>query len=194
MCRAIFTVTAALSGLLISGALLAEQNPDIDPETGLTRWQWDSGKASFTFNQRLPDQTRAYFQGRGFKPDEAEIVASGCLFQAIVRTHAQNDKPLQIDLSDWRVVVDGEALPLKLEHEWQQIWQKHDVQRSARIAFGWSLFPTQQRFAPGDWNMGMITLGLSPGDRFDLQISYQLEDEVIQTRLRGMQCAEDKQF
>lgn len=158
--------------------------------SGLPGWRWEDTVVSFTFNQRLPDQTRAFFQGRGFLPEQAEPLAHDCVFQAIIRNSATAATPMEIDLAQWRVIPDaGAAQPLRLESQWQQEWEQRRVAEAARIAFRWSLFPTRQTFEPGDWNMGMITLGLPPGSRFELDVVWRAGNQILHQRFPGMHCA-----
>ena len=48
---------------------------DLDPDTGLARWQFREGALDLQLVQRLPDQTRAFFMGRGFDADSADMIA-----------------------------------------------------------------------------------------------------------------------
>ncbi|MCW8919781.1 MAG: hypothetical protein OQL08_13325 [Gammaproteobacteria bacterium] len=183
-------------GMTLLGLCAAVQGETVyqrDPQNGLESWGWHGDGASFTFTQRLPDQSRAYFQGRGLTPEAAEEVAMACVFQAIVRNDTDLSAPLELHLADWRVSdAAGRAQPLRLEAEWQQQWQRLALTQAARIAFRWSLFPSQQRFQPGDWNMGMVTFNRPPGSRFDLDIVWQQGDEPRQLRIEGMRCAPDQ--
>ncbi len=164
-----------------------------DPATGLETWQWHGDGASFTFNQLLPDQSRAYFQGRGFQPIDAEPVAMACVFQAIIRNPAAAPVPLDLDLSEWRVVpAQGNPRPPRLEIDWQAEWARRGITRSARIAFRWSLLPARQTFQPGDWNMGMVTFGLPPGGHFDLELTWRQGSNPRRLRLGEMRCAPDR--
>lgn len=161
--------------------------------SGLPGWHWEGDDGSFTFNQRLPDQTRAFFQGRGFLPEQTEPLAADCVFQTIIRNSAAASTPLEVDLAKWRVIpAGGTTQPLRLEAQWQTEWELLGVAKPARIAFRWALFPTQQRFEPGDWNMGMITLGLPPDSQFDLEVVWYAGSERRQHRLTDMQCAADQ--
>ena len=164
-----------------------------DPATGLESWQWRGHGASFTFNQLLPDQSRAYFQGRGFQPVDAEPVAMACVFQAIIRNRADAAAPLEMDLSGWLVIpAQGKPHAPRLEVSWQREWERRQLARPARIAFRWSMFPTRQTFQPGDWNMGMVTFGLPPGDRFDLELTWLQDGKPRRVRLDAMRCAPDQ--
>jgi hypothetical protein len=179
--------------LLACGPAAATVQQISEEGSGLPGWQWQGEGVSFTFNQRLPDQTRAFFQGRGFLPEQAEPLARDCVLQAIIRNDTGNAAALTLDLADWRVhPVGGGAQPLRLEAQWQTEWERLGVSRPARIAFRWALFPTKQRFAPGDWNMGMITLGLPPGSRFALEVVWQSGEQQRRQRFPAMQCAADQ--
>ncbi|WP_051302668.1 hypothetical protein [Sedimenticola selenatireducens] len=186
-------IGAALGVALLSAAAQAGVEHTHDPETGLEAWILRAEGASFTFNQRLPDQTRAYFQGRGFRSGEVEAVALACVFQVTVRN--DTDVPIDLDLSDWRVIpARGSHRPLRLEADWQQEWQRLQVAQPARVAFRWSLFPTRQSFQPGDWNMGMVTFDLEPGTLFDLEIDWHQDKTARHLRFQGMRCAPDRQL
>ncbi len=50
-------------------------------ETGLRYWEWHADGVLFRLTQRLPDQTRAFLQARGFDSDSAELVATSCTFE-----------------------------------------------------------------------------------------------------------------
>jgi hypothetical protein len=164
-----------------------------DQATGLETWQWHGDGASLTFNQLLPDQSRAYFQGRGFPPEHAEQVALACVFQTIIRNRADAVVPLEVDLSQWRVIpVQGNPRPPQLQSDWQAQWERRRIVQSARLAFRWSLFPTRQTFQPGDWNMGMVTFGLTPGEAFDLELTWHEGTEPRRWRLEDMRCAPDQ--
>ncbi len=181
--------------LLVTAGVAAEPDQRVNPETGLAGWEWQDDAVSITFNQRLPDQSRAYFQGRGFRSEEAEQIAQSCVFQVILRNHADASAPLQLDLADWHVVPSGgEPGPLRLEPGWQVEWEQRGVAQGARIAFRWSLFPTVQTLQPGDWNMGMITIGLPPGESFDLEAVWRQGREPRRVRFEGMRCAPDREI
>ena len=122
------TGNSARSGLLIRLGLLAglgclgtapAQNttdgsvaePSARPE--LRSWDWRQGGVVLQLVQRLPDQTRAFFQARGFSSNTSERIATACVFQTIFRNDGQY--PLAYDLDDWRVTHRGETRVL-LKH------------------------------------------------------------------------------
>jgi hypothetical protein len=165
-----------------------------DLQTGLERWHWHGNGVTFTFNQLLPDQSRAFFQGRGLRPEAADTVATACVFQAIVRNGAEVIDALELNLGDWRVIdAQGHNRPPRLEADWQRQWQQQGVSQPARIAFRWALFPTRQRFEPGDWNMGMVTFDLPPGSRFELKAVWLQDGKRREAIVNGLRCAPDRQ-
>lgn len=178
---------------LAAGDGLGAVSTGMDPETSLRFWQLDVEGLSLRLVQRLPDQTRAFFVGRGFSSEAAERIAQSCVFQTILRHPAEATfgGTLGIDLRDWQVQQAGRRQTLLLADSWDPVWAEMDEPESARIAFRWSLFPTEQGFEPGDYNWGMISFGLSPGSRFDLHLQWRLGDAKREGAIQGIVCALD---
>lgn len=175
-------VGAAVAGPVTTGS---------DPDTGLRFWEWRGQGILFRLDQRLPDQTRAFFLARGFDRRAADRIAAGCVFQSMFRNTADAGT-VTIDLDDWRIRVAGEEERRLLTREaWARVWQARDVPQSARIAFEWSLLPTRQTYAPGDYNWGMTSYGLSPGRRFDLEFSWRRDGTPHHAHLEDIQCPPD---
>lgn len=179
---------------LLAGAAAAGTIHETDPDTGLEAWRHQGREISLEFIQRLPDQSRAYFQGRGFSPEDAEPIAASCIFQTIIRNTAPpGGGDVVLDLSRWEVrPAQGTAHPPKLEKAWEPEWETREVPQAARIAFRWSLFPSHQRFAPGDWNMGMVSMDLPVGARFDLEVRWTRDGEPRSMVIPDMRCAPDR--
>lgn len=163
----------------------------VEPQSGLESWSWKGSGIDITLNQRLPDQTRAYFLGRGFSAAQAEEIAAACVFQAIIRNQSATAQ-LSLNLAEWRVTAGDSAKPVRLEAEWQTRWQQQEVDTAARVAFRWSLFPATQQFEPGDWNMGMVTMGLPHDTRFALALRWQSGKEAHEFRFPELRCAPDR--
>lgn len=144
----------------------------------------------FQLVQRIPDQTRSFYIDKGFSLKAADEYASACVMQTIFNNNTK-DKTVSFNLADWRVIHNGISKPLKLRKQWLAEWEKLKVPKSARIAFRWSQFPTYQEHSPGDWFQGMIAVGLSPGSKFDLKITWS-ENKVVHTAtMKNIQCAKD---
>jgi len=161
-----------------------------DPETGLAAWTWRDQGVSLQLRQLLPDQTRAFFLGRGFQAGEADRVGRACVFQTIFRNDGL--KPVEYDLTEWSVYHKVKHLPLQTREVWEQYWLEQNIGKGPRIAFRWALLPTRQRFEPGDYNWGMASFGLAPGERFDLSLSMSIGDDPVGAEIPGITCAPDK--
>jgi hypothetical protein len=189
--RPIHLPLAILAMLGLSPHATAQVRPFVDDSGILRGWAWEGADGvSLHQVQRLPDQTRGFFQGRGFPAEAANRLATACVLQTILRN--EGGAPIEVDLADWRISVgDAAPQPLKLTADWQAEWEGMGVAKPARIAFQWAMFPNRQTFQPKDWNMGMIGYPLRPGDRFDLHAQWRQGGEVRTATLPGLECAPD---
>jgi hypothetical protein len=164
-----------------------------DGETGLAKWRFTSGEVEIELIQRLPDQTRGFFEARQFPAAVADEIARNCIFQTIIRNPGTSGAggPLAVDLATWRVSHDGVEGGVKLKEPWLASWPGTAVGQAARLAFQWALFPTRQEFLPGDYNWGMTAYGLSPGSMFDLLVVWQHGGLTGSGWIRGIECAPD---
>ena len=187
-------LATALTSSVQAGDLAVEPSPRVDPDTGLASWTLRSGAISIELIQRLPDQTRAFFQGRGFPTDSADRFARACVFQAIVWNVAAGapGPAVAIDLRRWRIEAGQGAAPLPVEAVWQPIWESAGLSQAARIAFRWALFPTEQTFMPGDHGWGMIPFGPAPDTRFDLSVVWNEDGAERSARLPAIHCTPDR--
>ncbi len=187
----------AITALILAGISpgQAETSVSKNPETGLVSWKLLEPGIDLTLAQRTPDQTRAFFLGRGFSRKVADDIATACVFQTIGKNPASGEgaQPLTIRLKEWRVIHKGQQRPVKLKEQWAQEWQGSDEKPAARLAFRWATFPTEQTFEPaGDYNWGMISFDLPPGERFDVLLVWHEGEQRKQTLLTGLQCPADE--
>ncbi len=176
---------------LLLGNSAATVERGVDAETGLRSWEWREAGVVLRLVQRLPDQTRAFFQARGFSDAAADRIADACIFQTVFRN--ESERPLSYSLDDWRVLHGGERGTLVTRERWDAAWQEGEASQAARIALRWSLLPTRQRFEPGDYNWGMSGFGLPPGSVFDLELVVRLGDEHMTRTVGGIECAPDRE-
>ncbi len=173
--------------------MAAEVSTSTEATSGLVSWVWRDESATITLNQLLPDQVRAFFQGRGFSAEQSERVARHCVFQMIVRNEAQATTPMDIALDEWRVISADTTIGIpRTASDWDQEWGRLSVGQGPRIAFRWALFPASQQFQPGDWNMGMLTLAVPAGATFDLQAVWHSGAELQDATIDDLRCAEDR--
>lgn len=180
-----------------SASTEGEPTQGMDPKAGLPYWAWEAPLVEIRLIQRLPDQTRAFFIGRGFSSAAADRIARSCVFQSIQRNRGSGLQApvMEVDLSQWRIIPAGDrdapSRRLPLKEDWDQEWQAAGEPDGARVAFRWSLFPTRQTFHGGDYNWGMISFGVPPGTRFDLALVWTLGGEPGSATLRGLVCASE---
>lgn len=158
---------------------------------GVFRWQGDGLRLETA--ALVHDQVRGFFIGRGF--DDAGVntlVNEACLFRSAIGNGATDPKApiVTIDQRDWRVFVNGQAHKLRTRNDWAPVWDRLGVEMEQRVAFKWALFPPQQEFKPADYNWGMITFGLPPGTRFDLDVVWHEGEAKRTKRFKGMECAQ----
>lgn len=187
----------SISALLLSLICLQAEalvKSSIDAETQLKSWKLTQGALSLELLQRLPDQTRAFFQGRGFSSKIANDIATQCVLQTIMKnTSSKTAQTISYDLHDWKVFTNSTTRGLKLKQQWDQEWTEEQVSPAARIAFRWATFPTQQNFEPGgDYNWGMISVGLAPGSVFDLQVTWKQGDNLHTRLIKQIECPQDR--
>ncbi|WP_455366921.1 hypothetical protein [Kaarinaea lacus] len=164
-----------------------------DEDAQLPFWEWRDGVSSLRLVQRLPDQTRAFFMARGFNKKQAEVIAQSCIFQTVYKNISTAARPsiIEYDLRQWKVMYQGKALPLKTKEIWKAEWEQVNASQKVQIAFLWALIPTQQRYEPQDYNWGMTSYNLPPGEKFDLQIVWLQDDQKRTATIHDIQCAPD---
>ena len=175
----------------------AEISKSTDKETALKGWKLTENNFQLELIQRSPQQTRSFFQARGFSPKIANEIATQCVFQTIIKnTQAENSTDaISISLKKWHITNknSNEPKPIKLKEVWDKEWKDSDISNAARIAFRWATFPTQQTFDPGgDFNWGMISFGPKPDAVFNLRLFWKQGDKSHNAWIRNMQCPEDR--
>lgn len=158
-----------------------------DPTTGAETWEHRDQGVRIKLTQILPDQLNGFYQGRGFDPKSAQLIADACVFQTELHNE-QGTASIEFDLADWRTLLPSGEQGLKLKRHWQKQWAARGISADARLAFQWALFPTTQTFKPGDWNMGMTVYALPAATQFDLRVIWQSENKVRSTVIKGMRC------
>jgi len=171
----------------------AEVARSVDGKTGLAKWSFTAGDVEIELIQRLPDQTRGFFQARNFPADVADEIAGNCIFQTIIRNRSASGagRPVAIDLETWRIRHEHAEGGVKLKESWLASWPEATVSQAARLAFQWALFPTRQEFLPGDYNWGMTAYGLPAGSVFDLLVVWKSGGVEDSGWIRGIECAPD---
>ena len=184
-----FVLFLLFVNVVLPGMSSAEVVTRTENETGLHTWEWKHEGISLQLVQRSPDQTRAFFQGRGFSSAHADIIGRACVFQTIFRNDGK--QPLEYDLDQWKLTYRDKMLTLHTRERWDRQWEAKGVSQASRIAFRWSLLPTRQGFEPGDYNWGMTSFGLAPGESFDLSLVVIVNGMPVSALISEVECAVD---
>lgn len=190
--QSVFTVIL-LSLVILSTELRSEVTTGTDEVAQLPYWEWRDEVASVRLVQRLPDQSRGFFEARGFTKEHADLIAQSCVFQTVYKNIAEagSKHVIDYDLSQWRLIVNGEHRQMKLREDWEKQWDKLGVSKKAKIAFKWSLLPTKQTYKAQDYNWGMSVYNLKPGTRFDLIMTWTVNGKPVTVTLNNLECAPD---
>lgn len=164
-----------------------------DEQAKLPYWEISNQYMSLRFVQRLPDQTRGYFQARGFSPEHSEKIAQACVFQTVFKNLSNKSRPspLKYDLQKWEVHYKNKKLKMKMREQWKPVWKKLGASQSAQVAFEWSLLPSKQAYQAGDYNWGMSVFNLKSGSKFDLKLSWHQHNRLHEYLIKGIDCAAD---
>jgi len=157
--------------------------------------QWAGNGLRLEVQALTLDQTRAFFLGRSFDGARAdEIARTGCFFRSDIGNASgePGDPVVELDLSRWRVNAGAGPKPLWLREDWRRQWRERGIAPAPSTAFHWALFPTRQSFSPGDYNWGMITMGLKPGSRFRLEVRWRSSGREEAADLTDLECADER--
>jgi hypothetical protein len=171
----------------------AEVHLSSNQENGLKKWHLIEGDIEIELVQRLPDQTRAMFMKHEFSSAVVEAMATSCMFQTIVRNSGKSGsgQPVSVDLTLWRMQYAGRQSGIVLKEPLIESWSDEDASQKARLVVRWGMFPTQQKFLPGDYNWGLTAFGIPPGAQFDLQVNWTEADKQYTGMIRNIICAPD---
>jgi hypothetical protein len=111
------------------------------------------------------------------------------VFTTVIRNDSAPGE-IHYRLADWRIEQAGSAMPVPAVERWLAGWPADRVGEAARIAFRWAQIPSEQAYAPGEWNQGMLAIGLPPAAGFDLVVRWTLEDRPYTMRLDNVRCAD----
>lgn len=181
-------LSCAAIGLAATNSVRAQAGNG--PEAEPVRLERDGLKLEMT--PLALDQVRAFFLARGFSSQDAEhIVATGCVFRSAIGSAftKAGDPEVGVALAAWRINPEGETPKApRTREDWEAIWKQRGVGEEPATAFYWSLFPTEQSFAPTDYNWGFLTFGLPPGARFALDLRWSSAEKTYDARLESLEC------
>lgn len=190
-CRLSFRCAAAAAAVVavLGGSPISAEPVRSDPETGAATYETQAHGVGISLTQLLPDQVRAFYVARGFDLADADVFADACVYMTVLRNDTAPGE-LDFRLSEWSIHHDEEVRPLPPLDDWLAQWAARGVHDSARLAFRWAQFPSEQSYAPGEWNQGMLAMGLPPGSRFDLIARWTIADQTYEGRLDDVRCTD----
>ena len=178
-------------GLLFPFGCFADvpQSKQVDAVTGITTWKIHTHGINLSITQILPDQSRAFYVNRGFTLKQTESFASSCVYMAIMRNDTAPGT-IHFTQSNWLVMTNKKSYPLVSVNSWLKKLKEQKVNNQALIAFRWAQFPPEQEYeVGGDWNQGMLSIGLPPDSLFDLIVRWDIAGKPYSTTLKGVRCA-----
>ncbi|VAV91548.1 hypothetical protein MNBD_ALPHA08-923 [hydrothermal vent metagenome] len=178
-------VTLNLAAMLLAFSAL----PLVAQQDGARKWAGNGLQLEIA--PLATDVVTAFFIGRDFSSKDARHVAeTGCVFRSAIGNEGKSEKDagIEIDLTKWRVIVDGRETPPMTRQVWADVWKKREVGETPAIAFHWALFPTRQQYNPTDYNWGLLTFALPPKTRFDLRVVWAQGSEIRKTTLENLEC------
>jgi hypothetical protein len=187
--RPVAVAVAAAAVAALGGRPIGAEPIRIDPDTGAATFEAQDHGVTVSLTQLLPDQVRAFYVARGFDLDDAEVFARSCVYMTVLRNDTAPGT-LDFRLSDWEIQYDGEVRPVPPLDDWSAQWAARGVPDAARLAFRWAQFPSEQSYAPGEWNQGMLATGLPSGSRFDLIARWTIADRIYEGRLDDVRCTD----
>ena len=170
-------------------SVAVSQQHSINAVTGAQTWSLATEGVLFSLTQILPEQARAFYVNRGFTLDQINAYASSCVYMTVLRNDSAPGV-VHFVTNDWTVSVDQQEHQLKNIGEWIAQLEAGGAQKSPLIAFRWAQFPAEQEYEPGgDWNQGMLSIGLPAESQFDITARWDIEGKPFEAKLKGVRCA-----
>jgi hypothetical protein len=178
-----------LLGILAINPALSAQSHTIDEITGIESWEIAVAGVSVALTQILPDQLRAFYINRGFSAEAIEPYATSCVFMTVLRNDAAHGVA-HFRLEDWRIVAGSEMRPPLSTESWIKQLQPAAQGNAAMIAFRWAQFPPEHAYQTGgDWNQGMVSMGLRAQTGFNLVARWTVNGQQVEGELENVRCA-----
>jgi len=185
-----YIITAAMIGLF-SSAIHADiaQTHHTDSVTGAKTWETHVDGVHFSLTQILPDQAKAFYVNRGFSLEQIESYTSTCVYMTVLRNDSAPGG-IHFVSNNWSILVKNKPHKLVPVSQWVKRLSATGAKKSAVIAFRWAQFPPEQEYKPGgDWNQGMLSIGLPFGSRFNAIAKWDIAGKEYEAKLTEVQCA-----
>lgn len=145
---------------------------------------------TLTANPLGAEQRTSFYLARGFPAAIIRPYAQTCAFSFGMQN--ESAQTLTIRLAEWTAIdAEGKMILLHLPEAWDAQWESAGVSQSARIAFRWAQFQSENTFEPGDWIMGMASFEAMPPASFRLIARYHDQKEHHEIVLDKLACVHD---
>ncbi len=143
----------------------------------------------FSLTQIQTEQGQAFYGNRGFTLKQVDDFVRSCVFMTVIRND-NTKNAIHYQLKNWQVTVNGKQQKLVLVDEWLTRLTTPAINKASLIAFKWAQFPAEQVYQPGgDWNQGMLSVGLKADQQFDIVAQWSMSGKIFTSQLKGVQCA-----
>jgi len=165
------------------------QAHDTDSVTGAKTWATKVNGVHFSLTQILPEQLNAFYVNRGFSLEQIKSYASSCVYMTVLRNDTAPGA-IHFISHNWSILVKNKPHKLVPVKQWLKQLSNIGVKKSSLIAFRWAQFPPEQTYQPGgNWNQGMLSVGLPPESVFDVIATWDISGKKYQAKLTEVQCA-----
>lgn len=169
--------------------LQAQQALQVNDVTGVHTWSKNYAGVHFSLTQILPEQGDAFYVNRGFSLEQIKSFTTSCVYMTVLR----NDNApgvIHFIRGNWSLSVDGEPREFRTVDQWVKQLSSAEATKPALIAFRWAQFPPEQEYEPGgDWNQGMLSVGLAAGQVFDITARWDVQGRSLESTLKEVECA-----
>lgn len=139
---------------------------------------------------RTPDQTTAFYLGRGF-PDTMLKELSRACFVTVIIHHTRPDV-VWLEPARWRLRdAHGRTLERHTRQYWNQVWETINAPHASRATFGWTQLPESRDLQPDEPVGGNIGI-TPPTGPFSLEFRFatgknKTGPEIV-GRIEGLTC------
>lgn len=139
---------------------------------------------------RTPDQTTAFYLGRGFPAAMLKEFNQSC-FVTVSMRHTRPDV-VWLEPARWRLRdANGRIIERRDRHYWNRVWKAINAPHASRATFGWTQLPESRDLQPDEPVGGNITI-VPPTGPFSLEFRFatgknKTGPEIV-GRIEGLVC------
>lgn len=105
---------------------------------------------------RTPEQTAAFYEGRGFPKVAINRIVQSCYVTVILKS--RTDDIIWLELDNWEFKTNNKKIQRYQRAYWEKQWQEVNLKQAFRSTFGWTLLPEVRELQPAESVSGNITL------------------------------------